>query len=78
MNRNLDNLLNTLLPKFLGFSCNFVDDFLCLLLSNLGIHLTWLQFCSYGFIAGKLIYWLVKYLVNSKKSALRVAWQEFR
>ncbi len=73
MNRNLDNLLTALLPKFLEFSCNFVDDFLCLLLSHLGIHLTWLQFFSYGFIAGKLIYWLVKYLMNSQKSTLQLA-----
>ncbi len=73
MNRNLDNLLTALLHKFLGFSCNFVDDFLCLLLSHLGIHLTWLQFFSYGFIAGKLIYWLVKYLMNSQKSTLQLA-----
>ena len=73
MNSNSDNLLTTLLPKFLGLSCNFVDDLLCLLLSHVGIHLTWLQFCSYGFIAGKLVYWLVKYIVNSQKSALQVA-----
>ena len=73
MNSNSDKLLTALLPKFLGFSCNFVDDLLCLLLSHLGIHLTWLQFCSYGFIAGKLIYWLVKYAISSNKYALQVA-----
>ncbi|MGV2830705.1 hypothetical protein [Myxosarcina sp. GI1(2024)] len=60
MNSNLENLLANLLPNLLGFSLNFVDDLLCLLLSHLGIHLTWLQFCSYGVIAGKLIYWLLQ------------------
>ena len=71
MNSNLNHLLTALLPKFLAFCCNFVDDLLCLLLSHVGIHLTWLQFCSYGFIAGKLIYWLVKYFLTSKKFALQ-------
>ena len=74
MNSNLDNLLTALLTKFLGFSCNFLDDLLCLLLSHLGIHLTWLQFCSYGFIAGKVIYWLVKHILVSKKYALQSAY----
>ncbi len=55
----MNNNLHVLLPRFLAFSFNFVDDFLCLLLSHVGIHLTWLQFCSYGFITGKLICWLV-------------------
>lgn len=60
MNNSLENIFTVLVPNLLGFGLNFVDDLLCLLLSHLGIHLTWLQFCSYGVIAGKLIYWLVQ------------------
>ncbi len=60
MNINLSGLFTGLFPKICGFSLNFVDDLLCLLLSHWGIHWTWLQCCGYGLIAGKLIYWLFK------------------
>jgi hypothetical protein len=58
MNINLEISITNLLPKLLAFGLNFIDDFLCFLLSHVGIHLSWLQFLGYGLIAGKLIYWL--------------------
>jgi hypothetical protein len=72
MNINLANLLPGLFPKILGISLNFVDDIICLLLSHCGIHWTWLQFCGYGLIAGKLIYWLVKLHRNHLLSPLKL------
>jgi hypothetical protein len=60
MNTNLASSLLGLLLNLCRFSLNFIDDLLCLFLSHWGIHWTWLQFCGYGLIAGKLIYWLLK------------------
>lgn len=63
MNLNLDNFSSLILPKLLFIVSNFIDDLGCLLLSHLGIHLSWLQFLSSLLIGCKLIYFMLNLLI---------------
>lgn len=62
MNINLDNLGSFVLSKLLFVASNFIDDLCCLMLSHLGIHLSWLQLLSSILIASKITYAIAKLL----------------
>ena len=64
MNLNLDKLSNFILPKLLFIVSNFIDDLCCLLLSHLGIHLSWLQFVSFILISCKLMYLMINLFIG--------------
>lgn len=64
MNPNLDNLSKFILSKLLFVLSNFIDDLGCLLLSHLGIHLSWLQLMSSILISCKIIYLIINLIAS--------------
>ena len=69
MNINLDSFSDFLIPKLLFIVSNFIDDLCCLLLSHLGIHLSWLSLVSSLLISCKILYFAVNWIINNDKTS---------
>jgi hypothetical protein len=62
MNTSLESLLQQCLQKGVPIALSFLDDVLLLLLSNIGIHLPWLQWLCSILLICTWVYWIVRFL----------------
>lgn len=64
MDINLDKPFFSFFGQILPFMLSFLDDALLLLLSNLGLHVSWLQWLSPVILICTVAYWAVRILRN--------------
>jgi hypothetical protein len=64
MDINIEKPFVSFLGQILPLILSFLDDALLLLLSNLGLHVSWLQWLSPVILSCTLAYWAVQLLQN--------------
>lgn len=64
MDINVEKTFVSFLGQLLPFILSFLDDALLLLLSNLGLHISWLQWLSPVILSCTVAYWAVQLWQN--------------